>query len=136
MIALSVKQPWASLIARGRKTIETRSWSTTYRGQLLICAGASPDIGALRRFGAVPATWEQVYPPGVALAVVTLVDVSPMLQGDEVAACCPRRPGLFAWRFGPIIAPVTPFAVRGQLGLFKVEIPAAHLLPSHQPQGE
>lgn len=121
--ALSVKQPWASMIARGQKSIETRSWSTNYRGPLLICAGQSPDVGALRRFGVVPAEWEDKYPPGIALAIVTLLDVTPMTPRDEVAACCPRYAGAYAWRLGPIIAPVTPFPVRGQLGLFKVQAP-------------
>ncbi len=39
MKALTIRQPWASLIAAGVKTIETRSWSTRYRGLLLIHAG-------------------------------------------------------------------------------------------------
>lgn len=43
MKALSVKQPWASLIDDGTKTIETRKWSTRYRGDLLICASQKVD---------------------------------------------------------------------------------------------
>lgn len=38
MRALSLWQPWASLIAYGAKRWETRSWSTDYRGELLIHA--------------------------------------------------------------------------------------------------
>lgn len=38
MKAISLTQPWASLIALGYKRIETRSWSTTYRGPLAIHA--------------------------------------------------------------------------------------------------
>lgn len=38
--AISVLQPWASLIALGHKKIETRSWNTKYRGPLLIHASA------------------------------------------------------------------------------------------------
>lgn len=41
MKALTLWQPWASLIAVGAKTIETRSWSTTYRGPLAIHAAAT-----------------------------------------------------------------------------------------------
>lgn len=41
MKALTIRQPWASLIAHGVKTIETRSWSTEYRGPLAIHAGKS-----------------------------------------------------------------------------------------------
>ncbi|EHQ88261.1 ASCH domain-containing protein [Desulfosporosinus youngiae] len=36
MKAISLMQPWASLVAIGTKKIETRSWSTEYRGQLAI----------------------------------------------------------------------------------------------------
>lgn len=35
---LSLWQPWATLMALGAKTVETRSWSTTYRGLLAIHA--------------------------------------------------------------------------------------------------
>ena len=38
MKALSLMQPWATLIAQGAKRIETRSWSTSYRGPLAIHA--------------------------------------------------------------------------------------------------
>ena len=37
--ALTIRQPWASLIALGVKTIETRGWRTDYRGPLVIHAG-------------------------------------------------------------------------------------------------
>lgn len=38
MKAITLWQPWASLIALGLKTIETRSWDTNYRGDLYIHA--------------------------------------------------------------------------------------------------
>jgi hypothetical protein len=38
MKALSMTQPWASLLATGRKQIETRSWRTKYRGPIAIHA--------------------------------------------------------------------------------------------------
>lgn len=37
MKAISLWEPWASLIALGLKTYETRSWETSYRGPLAIC---------------------------------------------------------------------------------------------------
>jgi hypothetical protein len=41
---LTIRQPWASLIAVGAKTIETRPFSTKYRGPLAIHAGlAKPE---------------------------------------------------------------------------------------------
>jgi hypothetical protein len=36
--ALTLTQPWATLVAIGAKTIETRSWPTAYRGSLAIHA--------------------------------------------------------------------------------------------------
>ena len=39
MRALTIYQPWASLIAVGAKTYETRSWATRHRGPIAIHAG-------------------------------------------------------------------------------------------------
>lgn len=39
---ITVRQPWASLIAAGVKTIETRSWATRHRGPLVIHASKKP----------------------------------------------------------------------------------------------
>lgn len=43
MKAITIKQPWATLIAVGEKKFETRSWPTRYRGQLAIHAGKKAD---------------------------------------------------------------------------------------------
>lgn len=40
-VALSVKQPWASLICYGIKDVENRTWQTNYRGRLYIVASSS-----------------------------------------------------------------------------------------------
>lgn len=42
MKAISLWQPWASLIAAGVKSIETRGWPTNYRGQIAIHAAKRP----------------------------------------------------------------------------------------------
>jgi hypothetical protein len=41
--ALSLKQPWAALLAAGRKSIEVRNWTTARRGRILIHAARVPD---------------------------------------------------------------------------------------------
>jgi hypothetical protein len=46
MKALSIKQPWASLIAHGIKNIENRTWRTHFRGKIYIHASAK-DFGSL-----------------------------------------------------------------------------------------
>ncbi len=48
MKAITLHQPWASLVAQGIKTIETKSWSTHYRGRLAIHASKRiPDVEIL-----------------------------------------------------------------------------------------
>ncbi|RZJ91586.1 MAG: ASCH domain-containing protein, partial [Chryseobacterium sp.] len=42
MKSLSIKQPWASLIASGIKDIENRTWATKYRGRIYIHASGKP----------------------------------------------------------------------------------------------
>jgi len=39
--ALTIKQPFATLVARGIKDVENRSWFTTYRGPFFVHAGRS-----------------------------------------------------------------------------------------------
>jgi hypothetical protein len=41
--ALSLKQPWAALLAHGRKSIEVRRWPTARRGRILIHAARVAD---------------------------------------------------------------------------------------------
>lgn len=41
--ALSIKQPWATLLVHGHKTIEIRRWPTARRGPILIHAGLLAD---------------------------------------------------------------------------------------------
>ena len=107
--ALSVKQPFANWIRDGRKTIETRTWSTAYRGDLLIVSSRRPSIS----------------PAGYAVALVNLVDCRPMVAGDWQAACCDPYPGAYGWFLENIRPLVEPFEVRGTLGLYQISAPSA-----------
>lgn len=42
MKALSIKQPWASLIVHGIKDIENRTWKTNFRGRIYVHASGKP----------------------------------------------------------------------------------------------
>ncbi|MEY2355573.1 ASCH domain-containing protein [Lysinibacillus capsici] len=44
MKAITIKQPWATLIALGEKRFETRSWQTKYRIPIAIHAGKTMDM--------------------------------------------------------------------------------------------
>ena len=49
MKALTVIQPWAYLLASGKKQNETRSWRTNYRGEILIHAGKKDMTQAMKQ---------------------------------------------------------------------------------------
>ena len=49
MKVITIKQPWATLIAEGYKEYEFRTWNTKYRGELLIHAGKGIDKEAMER---------------------------------------------------------------------------------------
>jgi len=72
MIAISLWQPWASLIADGRKKVETRHWSPPkmYAGtRIAIHAARKIDKEAARDFGYDPET----IPRGALVATVVLI---------------------------------------------------------------
>lgn len=108
MKALSVKPLWATAILTEVKRIEWRSWSTDYRGSLLICASSGPwYAGSICKH---------------ALCVVNLVDVIPFEEKclklalmDEI----PEKPG-YAWLLGEPSF-IVPFEVKGKLHLFDVD---------------
>ena len=104
MKALSIKQPWANMIASGEKSIETRKWCTDYRGNLLIVSSKKPKIE----------------PAGYALAVAKLIECQPMTREDEEEACCSLYAGAYSWVLTNI-RKIKPFPVKGQLGLYEVE---------------
>jgi hypothetical protein len=63
--ALTLWQPWASLVALGVKSIETRSWSTSYRGPLAIHASKRPaDQSNLRLWMPLHSAMKRTLPCG------------------------------------------------------------------------
>lgn len=93
------------MIAAGEKTIETRRWPTKYRGPLLIVSSRSPNVP----------------PAGCAIATANLVDCRPMNRSDENLARCSFYDGAYAWILDNVRR-ITPFPVRGQLGIYEVTV--------------
>lgn len=50
MRVITLKQPWATLVAEGLKKYEFRSWKYSYRCELLIHAGKGIDEEAMKKF--------------------------------------------------------------------------------------
>lgn len=70
MKAITIKQPFATLIAEGLKEYEFRTWKTAYRGELLIHAGKSVDKEAMKKFEG----YGMEYPQGCIIAKAMLTD--------------------------------------------------------------
>jgi hypothetical protein len=108
--AITLWQPWASLVALGHKSVETRCWSTKYRGPLAIHSAQKfpPDwLGASRHsngfqfeLGEVlhepmgPKLNKAVYllPRGAVLAVARLTDI---VRTDEIKDEISQRERIF-----------------------------------------
>ena len=115
MKALTLWQPWASLVAVGAKAYETRSWDTPYRGELVIHAAQRSiekelSTCLLPHFKQALHEWfgfeilGDVYrlPHGAGLAVVELVDIFPTEKvrdqlSESELAFGNYADGRFAW---------------------------------------
>lgn len=129
--ALTLLQPWATLVAIRAKKIETRSWSTPYRGPLLIHASKklpqdaywalvkSPFSEALAKAGI-----ERVeqYHPGCIIAVVDLMDcvriTADNAPPEPEFSFGNYTPGRYAWHLANVQVFPAPVPARGSLGLW------------------
>lgn len=143
MKTITLHQPWASLVAIGAKKIETRSWSTYYRGPLAIHAGM--NTGFMRGKNSM---LEEPYfkdvlqgvelPVGCMVATCNLVHVQQMSELQVFPACkgighggklwsleAQERAfgfysiGRYMWLLDDIHTLAEPVPVKGSLGLWE-----------------
>jgi hypothetical protein len=144
---LTLWQPWASLVGRG-KTHETRSWKTDYRGPILIHAAARWDRDLLAKclehpfstalaasgmlFGSDEDGWDVRMPRGAVVSVAELVRCLPTdihgILGEKGDGKLYRisnldyafgnwSPGRWAWRFDKVVHLERPVPWKGGQGL-------------------
>ena len=104
--ALSVRQPYASQIVCGEKTIEWRSKPLNYRGPLVICAAKTAIVTMTNGID---------LPVGVALGFVDVIKCRPMRRADLEAAQVTEWTGPvtgFAWELADP-REVEPVPVKG-----------------------
>lgn len=77
MKVITIKQPFATLIALGYKEYEFRTWKTKYRGEILIHAGKGINKKAMKKFEYLHLD----YPSGCIIAKANLTDC--ILIDDE-----------------------------------------------------
>lgn len=130
MKALTLTQPWASLVALGHKRVETRSWSTNYRGPLAIHAAKGFPASA-RNFASQECALGRLsvispLPLGAIIATAQLVDVQLTQDAALVISGLERHlgdysRGRFAWFLDDVKALDEWILAKGALGLWEWE---------------
>lgn len=146
MKALTIWQPWASLIACGAKQYETRSWATKYRGPIAIhaaarytrkwdlpvdlvkvadaemAAGRCSEWGAMP-FGVVIATAELVNVWSIARHPGTYIPrLGDYFVPEKEAVLGDWTPGRYAWELSNVKILQPPIPVKGKQGLWNLEL--------------
>lgn len=139
MKAITILEPWASLIALGAKRIETRSWPTSYRGPIAIHSGKNPKH-AREFYEDDPEWWEELglpaldaLPYGCVVAtarlthcirfergVMTTINQSPEFSSWETSLG-DFTVGRYGWVLTDVVALPEPIPARGMQGLWDWE---------------
>lgn len=126
MKALTISQPYASLIADGKKFVENRFWSTRYRGQLAIHAGKGTQYltkNALQHFpnGCVIAIAKLT--TCLELALLAAMDQSTRLPFSTLTIADVLRhehtEGPWCWVLVDVKKLATPIPATGAQGLWE-----------------
>ena len=129
MKALTLYQPWATLVAIGEKKIETRSWSTNDRGPLAIHAGKHMPEDALDLCLEEPFKLHLLghrMPRGFVVATCELVDVERIYADSYI----PGKPefmfgdytiGRYMWKLEHVKILPGPIPAKGAMGLWEWE---------------
>jgi hypothetical protein len=102
--ALSIRQPWAELILRGKKKIEVRSFPTNIRGPMCLYASLTRGADDAKCRASTGRTWEDL-DRGVLVGIIEIVDCRPLQQTDSRAAGFRidfDPEGSFAWLVRPV----------------------------------
>lgn len=125
MKVLTLKQPWATLVAEGIKKYEFRSWKTKYRGKLLIHAGAGVDKDEMAKFKDLGLN----FPAKRILAEVELEDcleldeeLNTKIINENNVAYGKKRRTWYAWKLGNVKKINYIKDVKGQLGLWNIDL--------------
>ena len=124
MKVLTLKQPWATLVAEGIKKYEFRSWKTNYRGKILIHAGSGVDKKDLEKFKDL----NLEFPKKRILAEVEIVDClelddklnEKIINEKNIAYGSKKREG-YAWKLENVKKINYDKEVSGKLGLWNLE---------------
>lgn len=124
MKALTIKQPWASLIVNGYKEYEFRSWKINYRGKILIHAGMKLEKDMAERFK----EYNLDYTLGAIIGEAELVDCilvdkdfDEELRKMNSLVYASNHVESYAWKLTNIKKYDEPIFIKGKLGLWNYE---------------
>lgn len=132
MKALTIWQPWATLIAHGHKQYETRSWPppVELHGRMLAIHAAKADPEPLPTYDLLDDDLE--LPLGKVVAVATLSASFRCGSGMMPVSISPKEwelgdfsPSRYAWRLDGVIALPEPVPCRGYQRIWQVPEAAA-----------
>lgn len=134
MKAITLTQPWATLVAIEAKRIETRSWYTNYRGPLAIHAAKGFPRTCMDLCGQAPFSLVlsphyngdcehiiRVLPRGAVVATCRLAHVCrtpPKELTKQERSFGDYTQGRFAWILEDVEMLATPIPATGMLGLW------------------
>lgn len=113
MKAITIKEPWATLIKEGYKEYEFRVWKTSYRGEVLIHAGKSYDEENIKRFE----NRNLKYSPGKIIAKATITDCI-LVDEEFTKKMLAKDPELYGFKLENI-EEVEPIEAKGKLSLWE-----------------
>ncbi|MBQ6959898.1 MAG: ASCH domain-containing protein [Clostridia bacterium] len=130
MKVLSLTEPYATLIKKGIKTIETRGWKTSYRGKLYIHASSTripKETKVNQALMSLVNPEELNY--GMIVCSCELADCILMAEAfiDKVKknqnefASGIYAPGRYAWILKNIIVLDQPIPAKGHLGIWNLD---------------
>ena len=130
MKVLSIKEPFATLISNGKKTIETRSWKTKYRGEIYIHASISKiDKKTQNRLDLMKLLGDDELHYGKIICKCNLVDciymdedfVNDIKKDTQEYICGHYEIGRYAWVLDNIEILDEPIDAKGKLGIWNYE---------------
>ena len=130
MKVLSIKEPYATLIATGKKKIETRSFKTNYRGELYIHASGKIQTKLPKEKEFSSLYQKENLHPGYILCKCVLTDCILMDEefiqqvketNFEEYLCGDYQVGRYAWVLDKVEVLPTFFFVKGRLGIWNYE---------------
>lgn len=136
MRAISLWQPWATLIAIGAKQYETRSWSIGWRGELAIHAARHSNelpIGKMQPFRNVLAAAGFTHPSELPLgAVLCVVEVVDCIKVEEIRGQISSQEkafgnyadGRYAWKLANVRVLTAPILISGKQGIWDWKVPS------------